>query len=817
MDQQPAPPPDPLLEPSTRCFHCGGQIPSGANFCPSCGSTPGVTAENERGYIAYLLTAVDDWTRTRGLSNAVASRLTARYRKQLGEPDSVGQPHPTAPPAPPRQPVNFTVIWANALLYVGAFFVVIATLFFLLIIGNNLGRTIIMAGLAGLFLATGLIARRVEIVRTAGATLTAVGAMLVPIVFIAFVIWLQDSQRLPENQLWLLATIACFLLYLAFTLTGFGKFYAVLTLISFSAAASAAFRVADPFPEWLGSWWGGQALVLAAVHYGFRRFLQRPFGPLVLIWSIFWSLATFAFAIPVSFYASDPAPAVWPLLFLIAVTILIAWRQRDPVSPVFAGLLIHLAAGQVVRWAEGPEWAGSLSVIALATGQIGFWWFRRGTTIGREQLVIGMIAAFLALSPPIYGDVEWVGAGAGLYVTSLLGAVAILTRKPWLLVPPALTLAVGWSFLLQAIGLTKVHEFGLGFLVVVAGLVLAAVVLPLRLTWWRWTTAAIAAAYALVVAMLTLPEELPSATAAWTITALTLPFVARWRNPPLLAIVGGGLIGAIAATLRWLDSPIETLGPLLSVVAIGWVLAGHALAGRFGRWSAAARLVGLGTGLFAIVVAGAAQAELRDPDRRRLAGHLTALTMVVLALLVGLEVRWRRLALYPASFLALVAVLWELAVFKVDNPQWYAVPAGVYFAVVAILSARDRDLGTSAPILSAFAWVIGALTIGLTSLGQTFGDDAFLYGVVLIGQCFALLGVGAVVRSRALLATTVLLMVLGGLRLLFAEPAAIPFVLFCSGFTLLGVGVVALIFVGRRRARTLQAEPDAAVASSDPL
>jgi hypothetical protein len=755
-----------------------------------------------------LLTAVDGWVRARLLGPALAERLTAPYRARLGGVNVSPVQAPPVAPAAPRQPVNFTVIWANALLYLGAFFVVIATLFFLLAIESNLGRTVIMGVLAGLFFATGLIARQIALVRSAGVVFTAVGALLVPIVFLAFVNWFQDAGRVPASQLWLFASVACFLLYLAFAFARFGLFYVVLTLLAFSSVVFAAFDVASPPVEWLASWWAAEALILMAIHVGLRRWLRPVFGSLALVWSLVWAILALAVAGPASIWSEDPAPGVWPFVFLFVTFVVMGWGVGDPVSPALAGLLVHVASAQTVRWAEGPAWVGAIASIAIATGQAGFWRLRRGTVVGIEQLVIAIGVSIIALFPPIFADVRGIGAAAGLYVSALLSLLAVTTRRPWLLAAPALTLFFAWSWLLEALpfGIEGAENAGLGYLVLVVGVVAAAVSLPMRLAWWRWMLAAIAALYALVVALLTFQQPGHAAIALWSIAALSATVVARWREPWLLVVVGLALIGAVGSTASWAGAPQEVAGPLLAALAIVWVLAGHGLGDRAGRWSVAARLIGLGTGVFAVMVAGVAQTEALGEARRQLAGHLTSLTIVALALLVGLEVRWRRLALYPASFLALGAVLWELAVFHVNNPQWYAVPTGLYFAVVAVLSARDRELGTAAPALSALAWAVGALTLGLTTLGQTFGDDGLRYGIVLLVECFALLGVGAVVRSRTLLATTVFLMVLAGVRLLFAEPAFIPFVLFFAGFALLAGGVAALVLVGWRRSRRAAAD-----------
>jgi hypothetical protein len=819
MDPQPA---APLLSPTGRCFHCAAEVPVGANFCPACGAVPGLTAENEKGYIAYLLAAVDDWTRARLIGPSLAARMTAPYRARLGIAAADLAPRSGAAPAAPRQPVNFTVVWANALLYLGAFFVVIATIFFLLLIGNDLARTAIMAVLSGLFFATGFVARRVAIVRSAGVIFTGVGALMAPIVLLAFVNWLREAGPVPDSQLWLFASIACFLLYLAFTLARFGIFYTILTLLAFSAMVQSAFAVASPPEVWLGAWWGAEALVLVAVHVVLGRWLRPTFGPLALVWALLWASVSFMAGVVAAFASPDPAPSLWSFLFLFLSFALMAWRLGDIVSPALAGMLVHLVSAQTVNWAEGPEWVGSLAAIAIATGQIAFWWWRRGTIAGREQLVLGVVVAVAALFPPIFDEVKGIGAVAGLAVTALLAATAVLTRRAWLLALPALTLFFGWGWLLAALllGIAAATNVGLGYLVLVVGLAGVALALPLRLHWWRWSVAIMIGAYAGLVAVLTFDQPGPAAIAAWVMVALAGAFVARWRNPWLLAAVAVVLVGAVAASLRWLRAPVETAGPLFAALGIAWVLAGHALGERVARWSLAARLVGLTTALFAVLVAGVAEVDVFGEDRRRLAGHLTSLTIAILALLLALEARWRRLALYPATFAALCAALWELAVFEVANAQWYAVPAGLYFTVVAVLSARDRELGTAAPVFSSLGWVVGALVLGLTTLGQTFGEEPLVYGIVLLVECFALLGVGVVVRNRALLGTTVLLMVLAGLRLLFAEPGLIPFVLCFAGVALLAVGVAALVIVGRRRARAgPPGDPPAAppIASADPL
>ncbi|GIW11656.1 MAG: hypothetical protein KatS3mg061_2713 [Dehalococcoidia bacterium] len=805
-------PPSPPLRPSARCFHCGGALPTGANFCPHCGAPPGLTAAQERGAVAYLLAAVEGWVGQRLLAPAHAERLVAPYQAWLGEAPSVPAPERRAP-APLAAPVNFAVIWANALLYVGAFFVVVATLFFLLVVETSLGRLFIMSMLAGLFFVSGLLARQVRAVRTAGVVFLAVGALLVPVVLLALVNWLREAVPLPASQLLLLASLACLVLYLAFTLTGFGRFYAFLSLVAFSAVVQAGVVVAAAPLEWSVPWWTAEAAMLAALHCVGPAWLRQRFGPLLFLWGGLWWLAALVASGALLFSGFseavevDPAVLAWAAFGLTLAAAFPAFRQRDPLTPVLAGLLAHITVALAVRWAEGPEWSGALLVVLVAAGQIVLWWRAPRQLPAVEQFAVAIVVSLLALWPLWYQDVPGIGAAVGLVVTALLGAASVRARLPWLLVAPALALLVGWSFLLRSLPLAWSLEWGPSLLPLVLLVAAGALLLPRQQRSWGWMLGAVALGYELLALAGSFGNFGQHALLWWVAVLIVALAMGRWRERWLLAGLSAATLGAVAATLRLVAAPPEAFGPLAGVVAGGWGLAGHLLAGRAPRWSVVIRLVGVSSGLLAVLVASTIQLFGETFAAGAMAGHLASLTIALLALMVGAEARWRRLALYPASFLLLAAVLWELAAFGVDEPQAYAVPAGLFCGVVAWVSARDRQLGQAASPLAAFAWVAGALVLGLTTFFQSFGDHPLRYGVLLLAECFGLLALGAVVRSRALLATTVLLLVLVGVRLLFAEPALVPFVLFGVGLLLLAVGVMALVIVGWRQARPRRAAP----------
>src|SRR5439155_25526817 len=99
---------------------------------------------------------------------------------------------------------------------------------FLLAFGG-LGRTIITGFLAAVFLGTGLLCRRIAIVRGSGNLFTAIGALIIPLVFVSFINYLTSAGPIPESQLYLIASITCFILYVVFSVLGLGKFYSFLS------------------------------------------------------------------------------------------------------------------------------------------------------------------------------------------------------------------------------------------------------------------------------------------------------------------------------------------------------------------------------------------------------------------------------------------------------------------------------------------------------------------------------------------------------------------------------------------------------------
>ena len=96
------------------------------------------------------------------------------------------------------------------------------------------------------------------------------------------------------------------------------------------------------------------------------------------------------------------------------------------------------------------------------------------------------------------------------------------------------------------------------------------------------------------------------------------------------------------------------------------------------------------------------------------------------------------------------------------------------------------------------AFVMGILT-QLILLGTTYiqmlSTEGLLFFVVLFFQALVLLAYGLVVRSRSFFIIPICFLVLSTISLSFTVLAGVPTIILigCTGFILLGLGVVALI------------------------
>jgi hypothetical protein len=782
---------------SERCFHCGAVLTAAADACAACSKPRALHASEERGHVAYLLHVLALAVEDRHLSEYAAERIAYPYKLRAGFQLPVrAARRPPAPAAPPPRPrVNPTVVWANALVYLGAFFVVITGILFLAVLGGP-SRILLSIGVAVGFLVAGAVCRRFEIVRSAGTVFVGTGALLVPLIFVSLAAYLGGGGPLGPRGIWLVASLACVGLYTAMTLLGLGRFYAVLTLVATSNAFLALHSAARWEDRWYPTLFAAQALLLTALHEIGGAWLRRHFGLLVRIWGWSWTLPAIVGWVVVSIASTRGAPLP-PLALLIAWAWLSQWRLPNPVLPAVAGALQIAFAVQVLRWLDAPTWSLGVAISLLAPVYVGAAYATLGRAGARGLNIVGMAAAVAGSNPLFFGAGHGFGIVSSLVATTVLVAAAVLPRRPLGLIPAAWTLGVGWYFVLTLFPVPDptLDKIGAAYLPIVVFLAAATLALRIEWVWWRFTLAGILAFYAAGTLLLTLGHSgrLSAALAVATLAGAAL--AARWTSPWLVLAPCATATALVLSFLDWLHAPQASFGPSVLVLGLALWTAGIVV----GRGvSLPLRLAGAVIAGVAFLVGFVSQVSHAGTGPNWSA-HLDSLTLVAVALWVAWEARTRRVMLYPASLLLVTAGLWEMRALGVDSIQAYAVPLGLYFVAAGFAAGRDSHLPPGGGELATAAWTLAGLSFCVPTFGQTFGAQAIRYSIVLLVESFLLLLLSLGVGRRTLLATASTFVILAGLRMVVQNTDLILPAVISASCLFLSVGLGVLIYQGFKR------------------
>ena len=170
---------------------------------------------------------------------------------------AVAPPARPRPPAPPRQPTDWSWLveqQANLFLFAGAFLTVVAALIYVGYSGQAVDGSLKMALLVGYtlaFLVAGLVCLRAPRVAIAGQVFFAVGALLVPLCFVAARSVLSD-ENLNARTLWIAGSITTATFYTSVAWLGVGRQYAFGAGVAFASSTLAIVVRTDVPPEWIG-------------------------------------------------------------------------------------------------------------------------------------------------------------------------------------------------------------------------------------------------------------------------------------------------------------------------------------------------------------------------------------------------------------------------------------------------------------------------------------------------------------------------------------------------------------------------------------
>lgn len=273
---------------------------------------------------------------------------------------------------------------------------------------------------------------------------------------------------------------------------------------------------------------------------------------------------------------------------------------------------------------------------------------------------------------------------------------------------------------------------------------------------------------------------------------------------PLWALGGwlvlAGLSGHFAARKGWVDGVFLTSGLLagalnaiLDIVGIGEKLLPFVLLAviylAFGLWprldqerpwGGRLRLAGL---ILAAVVAFFAWFTSDWPP---------VFVMAIAAVLFTVEAFRRRSTLLaiPADLLYIGAYFKLLLVFDITQPQFYSVGAAALGLLMHYLLARSEN-----GVLAFLAGMVSQLVLLGTTYFQMVDTGEILFFFILFFQALLVIAYGLVARSRSLVFVPIGILVIGVLTVVFSALSGLfaLFVIGCSGFALLFLGILALV------------------------
>jgi hypothetical protein len=734
--------------------------------------------------------------------------------------------------APRHAPGERTGLWINLTLFLGAFFVVIASLIFVGGAWQSLGarsKALFMGALTLAFIVGGLVCLRLPRVRPAGQTFLAIGALLLPLDGVGAYTLLLRGQLSGATTLALGAAI-CALFYGALALSGVGWVYAGAGIAALTVAWGSAI-VASGAP---GEWFGPLALLLPPpLLFGARLAARTARGRATLREIPAWSaqiLLPFA-AVPLILALSNAAPP--PLLVGLAlIGLFYVGAALTQPRPTIRGLHVAGAsvAGAFLILALG--WQGGVEARDYAALLLGGAWLALLAMLGLRRA--GTAWATGAFAVELVGWVQlgcllvpwgfFVPDGASGYWAALFGGAFAFVglhlwglRRPWLIQPLTLAGAL-FIFHLLRVGPSP-GPYGYAWTYTLAALVPVLCLQPLRRGGarhqWDWHLIATGQALALGAAITAAVAGNRFQTAAilWLFVLVGAAIAASEQQPRYLILpnlwVGAAILATVAlsgAGQRWAPSFYAGLGLLVALGLQGWrgvptlrrddwFMAHRWSAGiwaGFGAFYGFWLLVG---GLGAFLATGNLHELVLDSAYGPVG---LAVSLCGVALAADAFMTLRRPTGYSASAVIMLAVLMGLARIDAANPQAYAIPLGLYLLALATYVAYERDLG---PIRMPAA---NALLAGATIviLGTTFVQSlAHPWRYIFLGlaEGLILLGMTAFLRRRYGVAISLLFVTLTALRAVFDAARALPnwAIIGLLGLALLAVALV--ILLGRDR------------------
>ena len=517
-------------------------------------------------------------------------------------------------------------------------------------------------------------------------------------------------------------------------------------------------------------------------------------------------LALFSLAIPLLLFPGDPSEhfdgaVAFTIIaaFFLALALVRGRPLLSVVTTVYlpAAMVLLLSSLEAER---GLPWFAALAALFYGVG----WAVRHAGEPGwssvfrRSGLALGLL---LALFLPVEHD--WVTglsilAMGGLFlVERLWGPRFQLTA--WLEVPMDVLLAAALFGLLDPLARLDEHlAWALGLFIA------ALIVLGVDLFFTRAAVGQPARPFALRWGARGAGSLLALGSVLYNITAADLP--AGWAAALFLASAGYGLLSAFGYRLPRLGYAVSGflalalfyllrawkldfwLAPEVALAAL--LYAGSFLLARTGKepeqaaaaaWTEVLRYSGL---VLALLVSLTAPLEE--------SGLWASLWVACAATLFAVEAFRRRSVWwgFPTDGLYLLAYFLLLIDLRVDQPQFFS-------AAVAVLGMLQHYLliRTGSRVAAFITGMVSQLILLGTTYFQMTSTEQLGYFVILFFQGLAVLVYGVILRSRSLVITPLVFIVLGVMTVVLSILSGVPtaIIIGCTGILLLTLGILAVV------------------------
>jgi hypothetical protein len=327
------------------CTGCGEPNPPDTAFCMRCRASHDLTRRELVTGIAFVLNELQVAPFTEVLSKQQIATLRDDYLDELrsvvapapapappqpaprpaaaapAQPAPLPRPAapapvlpPIAPPPPPREPYDWSWLaeqQANLFLFAGAFLTVIAALIYVGYSGQAVSGALKMTLLSVYtvaFLAGGLVCLRIPRVSIAGQVFFAVGAILVPLNFVA-ARTIFSNENLNTETLWLAGSIVTAAFYSAVASTGLGRAYAFGGGVALVSSVLAGTAAVDLPWEWRPVCFIALAIAMSLTQITGTEVMRRRIGSVWGAQAQFIALAAIVWAAGLAPFAAAPRHA----------------------------------------------------------------------------------------------------------------------------------------------------------------------------------------------------------------------------------------------------------------------------------------------------------------------------------------------------------------------------------------------------------------------------------------------------------------------------------------------------------------------------